>query len=367
MVISLMDLSGQYRLIAKEVAPAIERVLKSGRYILGPEVAAFEKDFASYCHASYCIGTSSGTESLYLSLLALDIKPGDEVITVPNTFTATAEVIHLVGAKIVYCDVDPRTMNMDHRALLEKITNRTKVVIPVHFHGNPVDMDEIFAITKPRGIAVVEDAAQAHGAKYKGKIIGSLQSDLTCFSFHPVKNLGAFGDAGAVVTNNKRLAEKIRLLINHGRIDHHIHKIIGTTGRIDALQAAVLSVKLKHLDQWISSKARLVEYYKSKLISCCIFIETTDDSQSAHHVLAVLVQKRDRLAQFLAHCGIETGIHYPIALHNQPAYSYLGYKKGDFPVSERYVRRTISLPLYPYMTTKQVDYVCNKVQEFYEK
>lgn len=364
--ISLMDLPGQYRRIAKDVAPEIARVLASGRYILGPEVTAFEHDFATYCHARYCIGTSSGTESLYLSLLALDIKPGDEVITVPNTFTATAEVIYLAHARIVFCDVDPKTMNMDHRALRRSITKRTRAVIPVHFHGNPVDMDEIFAITLPRDIAVIEDAAQAHGATYKGDVIGSLRSDFTCFSFHPVKNLGAFGDAGAITTNNKQYADRIRLLINHGRTKHHTHAVVGTTGRMDALQAAVLRLKLTHLDRWLAQKTRLVAYYKEKLPPNCVCIETTMNSQSAHHVLAVLVKRRDALVQFLARQGIETGIHYPVALHLQPAYANLGYKKGDFSVSEHYVKRTVSLPLYPHMSIKDVDRVCQTIRTFYE-
>ncbi len=365
--ISLMDLPGQYKLVEKEVTPAIKRVLLSGRYIMGPEVKRFEESFAKYCHAKYCIGTSSGTESLYLSLLALEIGPGDEVITVPNTFTATAEVIVLRGATPVFCDVDPLTMNIDPKELKKKITKKTKAVIPVHLHGNPVDLDEIYKITTPLKIAVIEDAAQGHGGKYKGKIIGSNKSSFTCFSFHPVKNLGAFGDGGAIVTNDQRLAEKVRKLSNHGRDDHYFHSLIGTTGRLDALQGAVLDIKLKYLNSWIKNKAKMVKIYKQGLKDLCKFIEVPKGSESALHVIAILVPDRDKLAKFLGDEGIETGVHYPIPLHIQPAYKYLNYKEGDFPVAEKYAETTLSLPLYPHMTKKEAEIVVRKIRQFYGK
>lgn len=364
--ISLMDLPGQYRLVEKQVLPRIREVLKSGRYIMGPEVTKFEENFAKYCQAKYCIGTSSGTESLFLSLMALGVGREDEVITVPNTFTATAEVIVLVGATPIFCDIDPKTANMDPKSLKSKITKKTKAVIPVHLHGNPVDLDEIYKLTKPKKIAVIEDAAQAHGGRYKGKIIGSNLSELTCFSFHPVKNLGAFGDGGAVVTNNKKLAEVLRKLINHGRENHYFHSLIGTTGRLDAIQGAILDIKLKYLDKWIEKKSKLVEYYRKKLSDICKFIETTKSAKSAHHVVAVLTPKRDELAKYLKSFDIETGIHYPISLHLQPAYKFLGLKKGDFPFAEKYARETLSLPLYPHMKQKEIDFVIEKVRQFYE-
>lgn len=365
--ISLMDLPGQYRLVEKRVFPKIKEVLKSGRYIMGPEVTRFEENFAKYCNAKYCIGTSSGTESLYLSLMALGVGVGDEVITVPNTFTATAEVIVLVGAKPVFCDIDPGTANMDPKSLKSKITKKTRAIIPVHFHGNPVDLDAIYQVTRPKKIAVIEDAAQAHGGRYKGKIIGSNFSEFTCFSFHPVKNLGAFGDGGAVVTNNKKLEVVLRKLSNHGREDHYFHSLIGTTGRLDAIQGAILDIKLKYLDKWVEKKAKLVEYYKNRLSGVCKFIETTNKAKSAYHVVAVLTPKRDKLAAYLKSFGIETGIHYPIPLHLQPAYSFLGYKKGDFPFAEKYARETLSLPLYPHMTKKEINFVIAKTLQFYGK
>lgn len=365
--ISLMDLPGQYRLIEREVLPGIKKVLKSGRYIMGPEVTKFEDNFAKFCDAKYCIGTSSGTESLVLSLKALGIGEGDEVITVPNTFTATAEAIVLVGATVVFCDVDPQTMNINPRSLVYKITAKTRAIIPVHLHGNPVDLDEIYKITKPKKIFVIEDAAQAHGAKYKGKAIGSHQSDLICFSFHPVKNLGAFGDAGAIVTNNRKLTEVIRKLSNHGREDHYFHSLIGTTGRLDAIQGSVLNIKLKHLNKWIRQKSKLVNYYKRRLLNTCKFIETTKNAESARHVFAILTKKREELSKFLKANGIETGIHYPTPLHLQPAYKFLDYKKGDFPIAEKYASETLSLPLFPHMKLSQVDYVVDKIKEFYEK
>lgn len=362
-----MDLPGQYKLLGKEILPKIKQVLESGRYIMGPEVTRFEENFAKFCRAKYCVGTSSGTESLYLTLLALGIGRGDEVITVPNTFTATAEVIVLVGAKPVFTDIDPETANLDPKSLKNKITRKTKAVIPVHLHGNPVDMDKLYKLIKPLGIAVIEDAAQAHGAEYKGKVIGSLASISTCFSFHPVKNLGAFGDAGAVVTNNKKLAIVLRKLINHGRENHYFHSLIGTTGRLDAIQGAILDIKLKYLDKWIEKKSKLAEYYKKKLSDVCKFIEITKGAKSAHHVVAILTSKRDKLAEYLKSFGIETGIHYPVPLHLQPAYKFLGYKKGDFPVAEKYARETLSLPLYSHMSKKEIDFVIAKILQFYGK
>lgn len=360
-----MDLPGQYKQVQREVLPKIKKVLESGRYIMGPEVAKLEEDFAKFCGAKYCIGTSSGTESLFLALKALGIGRGDEVITVPNTFTATAEAIVLVGATVVFCDIDPKTMNMDIHSLASKITRKTRAVIPVHLHGNPVDLDGIYQITKPKKIFVIEDAAQAHGGKYKGKTIGSHESEVVCFSFHPVKNLGAFGDAGAVITNNSKLAEIIRKLSNHGREDHYFHSLIGTTGRLDAIQGTVLNIKLKYLNKWIKQKMKLVDYYKEKLLNICQFIEVTENAESAHHVFAILTNKREELAEFLKENAIETGVHYPTSLHLQPAYKFLGYKKGDFPVAEKYANETLSLPLFPHLSFKQVDYIVEKIKQFY--
>lgn len=360
-----MDLPGQYKEVEKEVLPVVKRVLKSGRYVMGPEVAEFEKNFAKFCHAKYCIGTSSGTESLLLTLMALNIGLGDEVITVPNTFTATAEVIVLVGATPVFCDIDPKTKNMDPKSLKTKITKRTKAVIPVHLHGNPVDLDGIYKLTKSKKIAVIEDAAQAHGARYKGKVIGSHSSEFVCFSFHPVKNLGAFGDAGAVVTKNPKLAEVVRKLSNHGREDHYFHSLVGTTGRLDAIQGAILDVKLKRLNKWIKAKSRWAGYYKKKLSGICRFIETTKSGESAHHVVAVLTSRRDELSVYLKSFGIETGVHYPTPLHIQPAYKFLGYKEGDFPIAEKYAKETLSLPLYAHMKQKDIDLIIEKIRDFY--
>ncbi len=365
--ISLMDILGQYRLIAEEVLSSIQKVLESGQYILGPQVFQFEEEFVRYCGAKYCIGTSSGTMSLELGLRALDIGPEDEIITVPNTFTATAEAIALVGARIIFCDVDSRTMNMSPDSLRSKITKKTKAVIPVHLYGNPVDMDEIFKITKPKNIAVIEDASQACGSRYKGKMIGSLKSEFTCFSFHPVKNLGAYDDAGAITTNNSKLARKIRLLSNHGRVKHNKYSIIGTNGRLGTLQAAILSVRLKNLNKSIEVKRKLIEYYKKHLSSTCTYIEETKGSYCAYYVFPVLVKKREALVQFLKKNGIETGIHYPILLHMQKAYRFLKYKKGDFPKAEVSSRHVLSLPLYSHIKKSDVEFVIRKIKEFYGK
>ena len=361
-----MDVAGQFKQMEDKILPEILSVLRSGRYILGPKLASFEKEFAAYCGAQYSIGTNSGTHSILYSLLALGVGSGDEVITVPNTFTATAEAIYHTGAKIVFCDVDEKTFNMDPVSFKAKITSRTKAVIPVHLHGNPAQMDEITKIAKKRNIHVVEDAAQAHGASFKGKKIGSLKSDLTCFSFHPVKNLGAAGDGGAICTNSASLAKKIRLFINHGRTNHYHHLRIGTTGRLDEIQAAILSVKLKYLDRNVQSKKRLVEIYEENLPKQITPIKHTENSQSAHHVFAVLSKHRDELAKHLTKNNIEVGLHYPIPLHLQPAYKFLGYRIGDFPVAEKYARQTISLPLYPHMTPKEQGLVIGKIKEFFD-
>ena len=364
--VSLMDLSGQYKQIAEEVQHAILNILVSGKYILGPEVDKFEKSFANFCQAKYCIGTSSGFESLFLSLIALGIGSGDEVITVPSTFTATAEAIALTGAKPVFCDVEPETFVMNPNEFKAKITSRTKATIPVHLHGNPVDMNRIYKVSKEKNIHVIEDAAQAHGAIYHDKLIGSLQSVSTCFSFHPVKNLGAFGDAGAITTNNSSFAKKIRLLTNHGRQGHHKHKVIGTTGRLDTLQAGALSVKLIHLPRWIYQKRKLITYYKKLLPENVKTLKTTDMAVSAYHVFAILTEKRNKLAKYLATHGIETGVHYPIPLHLQKPGRALGYKEGDFPIAEKQAREVITLPSHQHITPEQIHYTLETIQNFYD-
>lgn len=365
--LSLMDLPGQFKRIKKQAIPRMMNVLKSGRYILGPEVELFEKEFAKFCHVKHCIGTGSGTESLILALRALNIGSGDEVITVPNTFTATAEAIALVGARVVFCDIDPDTKNLDPDACSKRLTKKTKAIIPVHLHGNPVDMDRLYEITRPRRIAVIEDAAQAHGARYKGKVIGSLPSECASFSFHPVKNLGSFGDAGALVTNDDKLAATVRLMINHGRTGHNRHILIGTTGRMDALQAAVLIAKLPYLSGWREKRERFVSYYKKRLPNHCKTISLTPHSESAHHVFAILVPHRDTLAAFLEKNNVEVGMHYPIPLHLQKAYAYLGYRRGDFPHAEHYAAQTLSLPLYPHMKFRDIDRVVTLIKAFYER
>lgn len=363
--ISLMNIPLQYQKLESQILPEIRKVLLSGQYIMGPQVKKFEEEFAKYCDAKHCIGTSSGTEALFIALLSLGIKAGDEVITVPNTFTATAESIILTGARPVFCDVDQKTFSLDPKSLISKITSRTKAIIPVHLHGNPAPMEEIFKIAESKKISVVEDAAQAQGATYEGKKIGSLKSQFTCFSFHPVKNLGAFGDAGALTTQDSRLAKKARLLINHGRVNHHKHQIIGTTARLDTIQAAALSVKLKYLNGWIAQRREIAHFYRKNLPPQITQISQTEKAKSSYHIFAILAPKRNRLIEFLANKGIETGIHYPIPLHLQPAYKSLNYQKGDFPISEFYTQRTLSIPLYPYMAKEEAGFIVEKIKEFY--
>lgn len=363
--VPLMDVSGQYRSQKSQIDKAFRRVAFSGRYILGAEVEKFEEEFSAFCESTYCIGTSSGFASLYVALLALGVGSGDEVITAANTFTATAEAIALTGARVVFCDVEKGTFNMDIHSLKSKMSSKTKAVIPVHLHGNPCKMDEIMKLCRKNNIFIVEDAAQAQGAIYKNKIIGSLGSDLTCFSFHPVKNLGAMGDAGCIVTNNGKLAKRVSLLVNHGRVGHHKHTIIGTTNRLDSLQAAILSVKLRHLKNEIKKRRMLAAYYRNNLNKKVELMQTTSNCESAFHVFAILSSRRSALAKHLFNKNIETGMHYPIPLHLQGAYKNLGYKKGDFPNSEYYCKRTLSIPFYPTLSKEKAAFVVSKINDFF--
>lgn len=363
--ISLMDLPGQYGIVKDDIIPAIIRVMESGRFIMGPDVGLFEEEFGSFVGASHCIGVASGTDALLYSLRILGIAKGDEVITVPNTFTATAEAIVLAGGTPVFVDIDPATLNMDPVMLKKAITRKTRAVIPVHLHGNPADMDAIFRLTRPRKIAVIEDAAQAHGATYKGATIGSLPSFSTCFSFHPVKNLGALGDGGAVTTEHSDVSRDLRLYINHGRTTHHEHLSVGTTGRLDTIHAAALRVKLKRMRDWLSRRRELAVRYRQLLPDTVRVPELTDGAESALHVFAIETPERDKLGAFLADQGIETGVHYPVPLHLQPAYRYLGYRKGAFPQAERSCAETLSLPFYPHMADETVEYICGKIGEYF--
>lgn len=356
-VIPLVDLKAQYRTIKNEIDGAISDVFEQCDFILGSQVSSFEDAFREYVGAKYAVGTSSGTSALMIALKALGVGPGDEVLTTPLTFTATAEAICHVGARPVFVDVEPSTFCMDPSKVETAITARTKAIVPVHLYGNACDMDLIMAIARRHGLAVVEDAAQAHGATYHGKMPGTF-GDVGCFSFYPGKNLGAYGDAGAVVTDRRDLAERMRALSNHGRIKKYEHFEVGYGERLDTLQAAILNVKLRHLPMWIQRRRTIAGRYDQLLDSMGVVrMAPTTGCLPSYHIYAVAVPDRDKVLSHLAERGVMAGVHYPIPLHVQDAYSYLGYRMGDFPVSERKAASELSLPLYPEMGEDAVDYV----------
>lgn len=362
--IPLVDLKAQYRTIQPAIDEAIQRVLASANFIMGSEVAAFEEAFARYCGATHCVGVSSGTAALELTLRAYGIGPGDEVITVAHTFIATAEAISAVGARPVFVDIDPATYTLDPDCLAAAITPATRAVIPVHIYGQPADMTRINAIAREHHLVVIEDAAQAHGATWAGTPAGHL-GHAACFSFYPGKNLGAYGDAGAVVTDDPAVAEAVRLLRNHGRHSKYIHEQKGFGHRLDALQAAILRAKLPYLDRWTAARRRLASRYTALLADSSLALPAeAPDAASAWHLYVVRSEQRDELLAFLNAHGVAAGIHYPVPLHLQPAYADLGYGPGDLPVTEAVAATCLSLPLYPELCDEQQDRVVELLYAF---
>jgi len=366
-MIPFIDLKIQYLSLKNEIDGAIEKVVNNCEFILGEEVELFEREFACFCNVKYAVGTSSGTSALHLALKACGVKEGDEVITTPATFTATAEAIWYLGAKPVFVDIDLRTYNLDTSKIEEAITHKTKAIIPVHLYGRPVDMDSIMELSDRYNLKVVEDAAQAHGAIYKGRKVGTI-GHVGCFSFYPGKNLGAYGDAGIAVTNNKDIADKIRLLHNHGRNEKYTHLMRGYGYRLDTIQAAVLRCKLKRLQDWNRKRQENACLYKELLKDVKDIILPEKDlasSESVYHLFVIRNKKRDTLQKFLLQKGIKTGIHYPIPLHLQPAYSYLGKREGDFPKAEIWAKEVLSLAMYPELSKGQIEYICESISEFF--
>ena len=372
-----LDLKKQYKSIKEAIDTAVKRVLESAVFIGGKEVEKFEKEMADFCGTKHAIGLNSGTDALFLSLKALNIGPGDEVITTPFTFIATAGVIANCGAKPVFADINPETFNIDSSKIEEKITEKTKAIIPVHLFGQMADMDEIMAIAKKHNLFVIEDAAQAIGAEYgsagspQAKRKAGTIGDLGCFSFFPSKNLGAFGDGGMVATNNEELANKIRLLKNHGSSpkEKYLNLIVGTNSRLDAIQAAILRVKLKYLSKWSKERAEKASYYNGKLkgVGDIITPVTAADRNHIFHQYTIRTGSRDELQKYLKEKEIPTMIYYPLPLHLQPAFEYLNYKSGDFPESEKAAKEVLSLPIYPEIEREQQDVVVQKIKEFYAK
>jgi dTDP-4-amino-4,6-dideoxygalactose transaminase len=364
MKVPFLDLKTHHASLRDEINHAIQEVIDENAFAGGPFVRQFETDFAAYCDCAYAIGVGSGTEALWLTLLALGIGPGDEVITVPNTFIATVEAIIYCGAKPTFVDVDERTYTMDPAALEDAITPRTKAIIPVHLFGQPADMDPILEIARDYGLFVVEDACQAHGAKYKERSVGTF-GDAACFSFYPGKNLGAFGEAGAVVTNNSELQDKIRILRDHGQVRKYHHTMVGWNCRMDGIQASVLRVKLKHLEKGNQFRRSHAAHYDRALngIPEVILPAHAACVRHVYHVYAVRVQNRDEVARRLAEKNIGCAVHYPIPVHLQEACRILGYGRGAFPIAERCAAEFLSLPMFPELTQAQADAVVQGVKE----
>lgn len=367
MYIPFLDLKREYLSIKKEIKQKISEILERGEYCYGIETEKFEKNFAQLVNCQYCVGTSSGTDSLIIALKALEVKRGDEVITSVFTFIATVEAIISTGAKPVLVDIDEETMNMDIKKIEKVITKKTKAIIPVHFYGVCVDMDSLLRIAKKHKLFVVEDCAHAEGSLYKGKSAGSFGS-LGCFSFYPSKSLGAYGNAGAIVTNEKILAERVRMISNHGRTkDRNIHQVIGLNGRINNLQAGVLNIKLKYFKKWAKRKKEIMKKYNKAFENLpCTPQKIPSYCEPSLYVYTIKTKEREKLKAFLGKQGIETRIYYPLPLHLQPALRFLNYKKGDFPVAEKIACSILSLPLYPQLTEEEVDYIITKINQFYK-
>lgn len=364
MTVPFLDLKAQYGSIRDEVHQALAQVMEGTAFASGPAVAQFEKDFAPFCGCEFAIGVGSGTEALWLSLLALGIGSGDEVITVPNSFIATAEAISFTGAKPVFVDIDERTYTMNPELLRDMITTATKAIIPVHLYGQPSDMDPILRIAQEKDLYVIEDAAQAHGAQYKGRPAGSL-GIAGCFSFYPGKNLGAYGEAGAVVTNDASFAGKIKMLRDHGQERKHEHKSIGWNARMDGFQGAILGVKLKYLPEWNEARRQCAQRYNQLLKNSSILTPMEAEyAKHVYHIYAIRSTKRDALKNALAQKNIYCGIHYPVPIHLQPAYAFLGYQNGSFPVAEKCAQELLSLPMYPELSPRQIETVAAAIKEF---
>ena len=362
--VPFLDLWSQHLPLMSELNLAIQEVIKSSAFAGGRFVTAFEQDFAAYCNIPYAIGVGSGTEALWLSLLACGVGSGDEVITVPSTFMATAEAITHCGARPVFVDVDESTYTMNPDALKHALTAKTKAIIPVHLFGQPADMDPILEFGREHGLHVIEDACQAHGATYKGKRVGAF-GDTGCFSFYPGKNLGAFGEAGAIVTSDAELDEKIKILRDHGQERKYFHSVVGWNCRMDGIQAAVLRIKLRQLETANQRRRDHAAQYDAGLREFDGIIAPTQASYARHvyHIYAIRVSNRDETIKSLADQGIATGIHYPVPVHLQEAYQTLGYTRSSFPIAERCAAEFVSLPMYPELTHSQIEQVIDGVKE----
>ncbi len=364
-MIPVLDLRAEYQSIKGEIDAAMAEVVASGGFVLGPVVSALEKEIASYCECGHGVGVASGTDALRLSLAALEIGPGDEVITTPFTFIATANTISRSGARPVFCDIDMQTFNIDPVCVAAAITERTRAILPVHLYGHPADMDPIMGLAERHGLYVIEDAAQAIGARYRGRRVGSI-GHLGCFSFYPTKNLGAYGDGGMVVTNDAALAEKVDVLRRHGSRRKYHAEVLGYNSRLDALQAAILRVKLRYLEDWNTKRQELAQRYDELLASLPVTTPPVPpDVEHVYHQYTIRVTERDALAEHLRAHGVGTMIYYPVPLHLQGLYADLGYVEGSLPVSEQASREVLSLPMYPVLSEAQQMEVVEAIEAFW--
>jgi len=369
MKVPMMELTEQYEQLQDEILGAIARVMKKGQFILGEEVRQLERDVAAYCRVPYGVGVASGSDALHISLLACGVGEGDEVIVPAFTFFATAGAVARCGARPVFVDIDPRTYNIDAGKIEEVVTSRTKAIIPVHLYGQCADMDPILDIASRHSLAVIEDAAQAIGARYKGRSVGE-SGTTACLSFFPTKNLGAYGDGGMIVCRDGELAEKMRVLRAHGSKPKYYHHVLGYNSRLDELQAAILNVKLKYLDQWADARRNVALAYTERLERLGEFITVPHiEPQNEHvfHQYTIRAKNRDRLKQYLKERGVDTMVYYPKPLHLQPVFAELGYKPGDLPETERACEEVLSLPMYPELDEARIDYVAETIARFYSE
>jgi dTDP-4-amino-4,6-dideoxygalactose transaminase len=367
MKVPFLDLKSEYAQLRDEVLAALDRVCQKSAFVLGEEVEEFEREFAEYCGAKHCVALSTGTSALHLGLLAVGVQPGDEVITSPNTFLATAEAITYCGARPVFADIDLATANLDPRRLERAITRCTRAILPIHLYGRPADMDAIRSIAEPRKIRILEDAAQAHGTRYRGRRAGAL-AEAAAFSFYPTKNLGAYGEGGALTTNDDQIAKFARAARSHGQTARYEHEFVGYNYRMHGFQGAVLRIKLRRLDEWNARRREIAAEYRRVLSGARLDMPADDPrDECVYHQFVVYVKNRNAVIAKLAERGIETAVHYPRPLQLQPAYSSLGYPPGTFPYSEQACEHVLSLPIFPGMTAEQVNYVANSVLEIVGK
>lgn len=363
MKVPFVDLKRQIRNLQPTLDKTIHKVLSDADFVLGDSLSVFEKQFARFCKKKYCVGLNSGTDAITLALKAYGIGVGDEVITVANTFFSTAMAISNVGATVVFVDCDPLSFNIDVSQIERNITKKTKAIIPVHLYGQSTEMDPILALSKKYHLHVIEDCCQAHGARYKGRVVPV--GETGAFSFYPTKNLGAFGDGGALVTDNGSVYERLLYLRNNGAKKKYVHAMFGSNSRLDSLQAAILTLKLSRISDYTKKRRKIAQRYSAKLVRYVRTPKEMSYNVHVYHLYAIECKRRNALQKYLQKKGIGTGIHYPLGLHLQKPYRDLGYKSGDFPVTEQKSKHTLSLPMFPELTDQEVDYVCKTIAEFF--